>query len=167
MLNTFVMVCHISIHALREEGDNYLFLLLVFDVLNFNPRPPRGGRLSPPFCFRMFHVISIHALREEGDMSFAISVVMAARFQSTPSARRATVLHQAAGGFQPHFNPRPPRGGRRGKERAKLALTRISIHALREEGDMPFKIIHPTRANFNPRPPRGGRPRSPAFVHVA
>ena len=65
----FFCACAISIHALREEGDNsykdsgihtYLFQSTpsarraTGDTLNneeakgyFNPRPPRGGRLCP------------------------------------------------------------------------------------------------------------------------
>ena len=33
----------------------------------------------------------------------------------------------------------------------------ISIHALREEGDMPSDIQERPPTNFYPRPPRGGR----------
>ena len=36
-------VSQISIHALREEGDNS-FALYTLAQLNFYPRPPRGGR---------------------------------------------------------------------------------------------------------------------------
>ena len=36
---------HISIHALREEGD-WLPRPLLPAGCNFYPRPPRGGRLS-------------------------------------------------------------------------------------------------------------------------
>ena len=78
----------ISIHALREEGDqrrdNSERL-----TRDFNPRPPRGGRPST---------------KEVSSM--------AAKFQSTPSARRAT---------RPVYR--------------KGAKLHISIHALREEGD--------------------------------
>ena len=35
---------------------------------------------------------------------------------------------------------------------------KISIHALREEGDKTQSIILTLRLNFYPRPPRGGRP---------
>ena len=56
----------ISIHVLREEDDD--FLLVGDDEReNFNPRPPRGGRLvffehgAPDIN------ISIHVLREEDD----------------------------------------------------------------------------------------------------
>ena len=42
---------------------------------------------------------------------------------------------------------------------AAPAVARISIHALREEGDGVVQFFtEPTAANFYPRPPRGGRP---------
>ena len=78
----------ISIHALREEGDNFL-LRTWHKADDFYPRPPRGGRqyidahlddevqfLSTPSARRatpkavkasVTMSISIHALREEGD----------------------------------------------------------------------------------------------------
>ncbi len=58
----------ISIHALREEGDPRL----------------RG-------CYADALIISIHALREEGDSIDRIDPTCALIFQSTPSARRATL----------------------------------------------------------------------------
>ena len=79
----------ISIHALREEGDLRPSVSSL-SGLNFYPRPPRGGR--PPAAGNK------HA---------------AAKFLSTPSARRATLL------------------------RLSFAdCGTISIHALREEGDL-------------------------------
>ena len=106
------MVEHISIHALREEGDALFPVLFDFYVQflstpsarratrkakvpqhrgteNFYPRPPRGGRPNCRHC------------RRSGF-----------RFLSTPSARRATV----AIGYT-------------------VVKAIISIHALREEGD--------------------------------
>ena len=77
----------------------------------FNPRPPRGGR--PPGLLAGAHPV---------------------RFQSTPSARRATV--DAVPEVHAH---------------------KISIHALREEGDYPRKVTGCRPSYFNPRPPRGGR----------
>ena len=38
----------ISIHALREEGDDF-FSFLCYSCTDFYPRPPRGGR---PAVFR-------------------------------------------------------------------------------------------------------------------
>ena len=39
----------------------------------------------------------------------------------------------------------------------KIKDLKISIHALREEGDMPPRRVARNRHNFYPRPPRGGR----------
>ena len=57
-----------------------------------------------------------------------------------------------------NFYPRPPRGGRRSVSMRSWQTARISIHALREEGDFPFPLILPAAIHFYPRPPRGGRP---------
>ena len=63
IINQFVII---SIHALREEGDQDIPLVPLIDD-NFNPRPPRGGRLFGYLCSEQLFRISIHALREEGD----------------------------------------------------------------------------------------------------
>ena len=152
--------------------------------LNFNPRPPWGGRQpwhllldklagfqSTPsvggrpgraFANACNRRISIHALRGEGDKPWHLSTDKLTRFQSTPSVGRATFYHFT-----------------------HLILMLISIHALRGEGD-DFTIkntsssklisIHALRGEgdaqdntpgkakssyFNPRPPWGGRPIDP------
>ena len=169
----------ISIHALREEGDEDCKPTWT-TLENFYPRPPRGGRpswrssesgstsfLSTPSarratrarsCACRCDTISIHALREEGDRG--------------PAA--------AADGHL-HFYPRPPRGGRPAAAPLLMAsvrflstpsarratanigeqaiLNKISIHALREEGDPSISSDRHSRFNFYPRPPRGGRHR--------
>ena len=145
----------ISIHALREEGDQKGEPITI-PLNDFYPRPPRGGRpsaspstarrsgfLSTPsarratcgcLCQGSVRLISIHALREEGD---------------TSKRRRSRTTC--------NFYPRPPRGGRQSPcvafcvfriflstpsaRRATDFLLQlgicllISIHALREEGD--------------------------------
>ena len=58
-----------------------------------------------------------------------------AEFQSTPSARRATIFSNKT-----------------------IHFLYISIHALREEGDSCLELCRSFMPNFNPRPPRGGRP---------
>ena len=147
----------ISIHALREEGDEFIDFILealsnfyprpprggrqeLTEKLtltpDFYPRPPRGGRLKVPWYRSFFTVISIHALREEGDVDRAVVLRALAEFLSTPSARRATFQ---AGLFAVDHD--------------------ISIHALREEGDLSGSGGQQSMANFYPRPPRGGRPR--------
>ena len=148
-------------------------------VLNFYPRPPRGGRRTGLYGLMSAAEISIHALREEGDRYDDC-------FAHAPS----------------HFYPRPPRGGRRavlnadrqsdsisihalreegdstipsGSSRPTVFLStpsarratggslrsvadhQISIHALREEGDHSHKRYPCPEQNFYPRPPRGGR----------
>ena len=146
----------ISIHALREEGDNRNYVAPRLTELflstpsarratgsrppaappssNFYPRPPRGGR--------QYRLLS-------GTLTF--------KFLSTPSARRATVadrhlargrdisIHALREEGDPlrwcrrcpakYFYPRPPRGGRPSSGLRGCSSRRISIHALREEGD--------------------------------
>ena len=46
MTNPVYQFIIISIHALREEGDS-LGGDVILNQRNFNPRPPRGGRLLP------------------------------------------------------------------------------------------------------------------------
>ena len=124
----------ISIHALREEGDIPASVSREGHAY-FYPRPPRGGRRPRLRCQNQTRAISIHALREEGDLALVV----------------------ADAGDVP-----------------------ISIHALREEGDVilmylltitsvflstpsarratvrPARIVISTMY-FYPRPPRGGR----------
>ena len=169
---------HISIHALREEGD-WQKATLQREILNFYPRPPRGGRRVQQVVCSVPCPISIHALREEGDIASCLSMPSGTIFLSTPSARRATLRSCRRCPLPCYFYPRPPRGGRRFQVRRQAAPSPISIHALREEGDLsvfagadtPYISIHALREEgdhifggcqavtryFYPRPPRGGR----------
>ena len=101
----------ISIHALREEGDDPK-RVKEERQMNFYPRPPRGGRrlaLSPSFLFAQhFYPRPPRGGRPQARCSGALG----GAFLSTPSARRATAPF-----------------------RALPLLLNISIHALREEGD--------------------------------
>ena len=60
------------------------------------------------------------------------------RFLSTPSARRATLPRGGKFRHRRHFYPRPPRGGRPRAAIGGDKQKEISIHALREEGDVFF-----------------------------
>ena len=80
--------------------------------------------------------MSIHALREEGDLAAAVNSRLMSIFLSTPSVRRATAHHNPAGLQRENFYPRPPRGGRRLRKGCGINGLHISIHALREEGDL-------------------------------
>ena len=61
---------------------------------------------------------------------------MTSSFLSTPSARRATSGSIRSSIWQPNFYPRPPRGGRHAGSIDIEVTAVISIHALREEGDV-------------------------------
>ena len=171
----------ISIHALREEGDDVQNAYKVFidkflstpsarratkaqvmeleKLTNFYPRPPRGGRPCarfvracactyfyprPPrggrhsrnYTGRRTKQISIHALREEGDHAIYYGLSIPDLFLSTPSARRATAGRCLLIITARYFYPRPPRGGRPKMTVRGQAEPDISIHALREEGDL-------------------------------
>ena len=56
-----------------------------------------------------------------------------------------------------YFYPRPPRGGRLFAQYCECGRQKISIHALREEGDTFLSGGKVSHCNFYPRPPRGGR----------
>ena len=58
-----------------------------------------------------------------------------------------------------NFYPRPPRGGRLVDVVARIVADGISIHALREEGDIYHQVKKIIHEYFYPRPPRGGRRR--------
>ena len=72
-------------------------------------------------------------------MSSSSQISAPRRFLPTPSARRATP-------FRTKF----------------YFTTRISTHALREEGDPSSRPLASASYNFYPRPPRGGRQGRPA-----
>ena len=214
----------ISIHALREEGDENVPDFL-FEVLGFlsTPSARRATSLRRRAALRVNEFLSTPSARRathedhRGDcVQLFLSTPSARRatedeqtllcyglFLSTPSARRATRTTAFRTTTTPNFYPRPPRGGRRTTAVCSLRASRflstpsarrathldfcrfcffsISIHALREEGDIwsstMFRIalgkisIHALREegdtlqtaslrlskDFYPRPPRGGR----------
>ena len=124
----------ISIHALREEGDAASCDVQPWNlVISIHALREEG---DPKFKYpkQPDLEISIHALREEGDpeglkeyTEFEISI-HALREEGDPSARPQACRPT-------YFYPRPPRGGRLGKEHKNVIQSIISIHALREEGD--------------------------------
>ena len=123
----------ISIHALREEGDE-------------------GHREAV-----LPASISIHALREEGDAVQSRAVSLSNNFYPRPP-RGGRPAAQPSCSRSCYFYPRPPRGGRRQRAGLGVHLIAISIHALREEGDR-LSCPNPIQPRyFYPRPPRGGRP---------
>ena len=101
----------ISIHALREEGDERTAATLP-PFQYFYPRPPRGGRL---LCCGFGHNV--------------------ANFYPRPP-RGGRHIYPAREDATSYFYPRPPRGGRPPLAVYSAAKYDISIHALREEGDV-------------------------------
>ncbi len=146
----------ISIHAPREGCDRLLRRLFP-QARNFNPRTPRGVRLSA-------------VLKSTGR----------GEFQSTHPARGATLRSTSVTGTPLHFNPRTPRGVRHDRDinadgtvkfqsthpargatptlSLTFLLTLISIHAPREGCDSSLHGGFSKLLYFNPRTPRGVRP---------
>ena len=123
----------ISIHSLRMEGDCWschAFLPLP----HFNPLPPHGGRRN--------------VLRKKGKRP---------KFQSTPSAWRETQTLPSLRRRWSNFNPLPPHGGRPFVHGTVIAVSGISIHSLRMEGDWSLPGCPEKSRYFNPLPPHGGR----------
>ena len=104
-------------------------------TINFNPRPPWGGRLVSVCCLD-YHavVISIHALRGEGDEKTGTLLERYTEFQSTPSVGRATLideLKRVGNSISIHAL----RGEGDDNPSITFPVSNISIHALRGEGD--------------------------------
>ena len=139
-LTKLLTIMSISIHALREEGDFEAEILFVQDFcISIHALREEGDGRAAPADDAMF--ISIHALREEGDKLDSSGKAAPVAFLSTPSARRATVTVSGKRIAPENFYPRPPRGGRPDWLVGGRDARRISIHALREEGD--FMILSP------------------------
>ena len=125
----------ISIHALREEGDQPGAASgLPGQDISIHALREEGDSNAIPQPFRV-HAISIHALREEGDAVAQPVQGLHLLFLSTPSARRATTLQSTIKAYVEEFlsTPSARRATRKGKGCAHAGC--ISIHALREEGD--------------------------------
>ena len=129
-------VPNISIHAPREGCD-----------------PSGIGNIIPQLA------ISIHAPREGCDATAKKVYHKTKIFQSTHPARGATSSRFSLTPACFNFNPRTPRGVRRGKWFVAIdAEGRISIHAPREGCDYWLESWQSSSSNFNPRTPRGVRP---------
>ena len=170
-------IVDISIRALREEGDPRPAPRATTRVY-FYPRPPRGGRRNLHLRQRNGRHISIHALREEGDVwlrpshtavgyfyprpprggrpALGAFFVFVWTFLSTPSARRATLTKSRKSWNWLFLSTPSARRATTGYINGPFPNL-ISIHALREEGDLGIMLIDMMGRNFYPRPPRGGR----------
>ena len=134
---------------------------------HFNPRPPRGGRRRG-FCRGLpANPISIHAPREGGDQVYTGLSLFSLGFQSTPPARGATLVVNTVDSLKGHFNPRPPRGGRRRHICSAGWYSRFQSTPPARGATCSAVTCALCCDNFNPRPPRGGRPQlSATFIKI-
>ena len=109
-------------------------------MLYFYPRPPRGGRPDIPVLFRCMFGYFYPRPPRGGRRLACRCPGQRETFLSTPSARRATCVCCDT-----------------------FTHGKISIHALREEGDKVSGGALAAFIYFYPRPPRGGRPA--AAIH--
>ena len=123
----------ISIHALREEGDNG-FCKALYWSKEFLSTPSARRATWPDGLRWHLSAISIHALREEGDGTFHFHVTLSGQFLSTPSARRATCNRDIQDWFNVFLSTPSARRATYFRH-IWFYQTPISIHALREEGD--------------------------------
>ena len=150
--------------------------------MDFNPRPPRGGRrpcrrpktaAGMPFQSTPPARGATRRTRLEpeqrpvhfnprpprgGRPKFQIFLEVCPIFQSTPPARGATTESAQIKNYMNDFNPRPPRGGRLCDFADKNCVTSVFQSTPPARGATPCEFPnHPRHDYFNPRPPRGGR----------
>ena len=156
----------ISIHALREEGDLFISPRPVCSSEFLSTPSARRATAAPVWqdatTETFLSTPSARRATPVGLLSYLLG-----GFLSTPSARRATTSssenqHEMQNfyprpprGGRPsapscrrktatYFYPRPPRGGRPCQKDKGTDWARISIHALREEGDLYRFTEHPS-----------------------
>ena len=123
---------------------------------NFNPRPPRGGRLPVSGCSGCsIGYFNPRPPRGGRPLPYALKTEFEDFNPRPPRGGRLSAV--LAADKICYFNPRPPRGGRLDAARCGRHFILISIHVLREEDDRACPPTTTLPMNFNPRPPRGGR----------
>ena len=172
----FLGTLSISIHVPRVEDDSRIGQPHS-RIINFNPRPPCGGRLfllSVPSSFFLFQstspvwrttsimivsliyqIISIHVPRVEDYTLHELPTWTRRNFQPRPPCG-GRLLYGTGTNMPVDFNPRPPCGGRRNKCN-KSAWIRNFNPRPPCGGRRKFESICIFVFYFNPRPPCGGR----------
>jgi len=174
----------VSIHAPRAGRDR-LALATTRSNASFNPRAPRGARLTtwphtpPPMRFQSTRpargATSLASWDRPVPDSFnpraprgarpniAAATPVAAWFQSTRPARGATGPLPAVGSLDAFQSTRPARGAT-GVLPFRTARGRVSIHAPRAGRDRGVHAAPKRIERFNPRAPRGARLIRPPAV---
>ena len=124
--------------------------------VDFYPRPPGGGRQRAPF-FALCSICHFYPRPPGGGRLYSISAFCEQRYfyPRPPGGGRLTLSaseHPAAA-----FLSTPSGWRATGCMRFKDLQAKISIHALRVEGDLYRRRGFPPRHYFYPRPPGGGR----------
>ena len=171
----------ISIHGPRVGADHIGNATLIRRI-DFNPRPPCGGRLGLRGIGNLINLFQSTApvwgptLLVAPDIRAGGISIHGPRVGADPKS-------QAVRQTLRHFNPRPPCGGRPSRipysvkdltfqstapvwgptSLVDMAVkdTVISIHGPRVGADRPGQHHAHRRRHFNPRPPCGGRPAAP------
>ena len=164
------------------EGDLQLCLQMIYQLYNFNPLPPHGGRHIILLHSSGHQTISIHSLRMEGDIDVLMTYVDGIisihslrmegdfnpnnidpnqyTFQSTPSAWRETSMILWIRCYR-YISIHSLRMEGDSISTRFAHFDNISIHSLRMEGDQLLLVSMLLHQHFNPLPPHGGRPVRP------
>ena len=147
----------ISIHALRVEGDELLVSSAAFTGEFLST--PSGWRATPRYPANTARTSNFYPRPPGGGRRRDLSLRCRSRtdFYPRPPGGGRPICSTFATFFS-NFYPRPPGGGRPRQRKGEDAMTKISIHALRVEGDSFTAIPNEQSRNFYPRPPGGGRP---------
>ena len=123
----------ISIPVLRVEDDRAVSMSGL-SMMNFNPRPPCGGRRAPSQGLRPHFLFQSTSSVWRTTLRVLVRQLNHILFQSTSSVWRTTNSVSMIDCNSADFNPRPPCGGRH-----------------------PCELSSAPKPYFNPRPPCGGR----------
>ena len=120
----------LALHNLTEKN-----LLGRQRTPNFNPRPPRGGRLFRPSVTSAVNAFQSTPPARGATGAGFLCPTYWFYFNPRPPRGGATFRCSAVMLSSRHFNPRPPRGGRHIATIETIRAATISIHAPREGGD--------------------------------
>ena len=129
-----------------------------FGGADFNPRSPRGERLSLKLFF-LFISISIHAPLAGSDLPDLADATQLLIFQSTLPSRGATDALDKVCGLEQSISIHAPLAGSDFVNRALRINVLLFQSTLPSRGATKASVRCVGRANyFNPRSPRGERP---------
>ena len=145
----------ISTHSAREDGDAYLFSV-VLAKSNFNPLRPRGRR--PIRAIRSVHFFqNFNPLRPRGRRRPPVQNLPHGQQISTHSAREDGDSFSSSGGICDRISTHSAREDGDALILASNASPFISTHSAREDGDKGFFLLQIPLSYFNPLRPRGRR----------